>query len=243
MNDAPGSHKKTQHSSVQTLSVIVPAFNEESSIAAVLDRVKRCGIECEIVVVDDGSTDGTSTVLGGIEGITLLRHERNRGKGAAIRTALSQISGDIILIQDADMEYDPRDYPKLLGPVIEGNADVVYGARFGGEGAHRVLFFWHMLGNRLLTFISNMLTNLNLTDMETGYKVFTKDVARKLAIREDRFGFEPEFTAKVARMGARIFEIGISYTGRTYTEGKKIGWRDGISALRCIILYNIFNWL
>lgn len=224
-----------------SLSLIVPVFNEHSFIAAALERISHCGIPCQTVVVDDGSVDGTREILRRIEGITLIEHECNQGKGAAIRTALGHVTGDIIIIQDADLEYDPRDYLKLLEPILEGKADVVYGTRFGGSGAHRVLFFWHMLGNRFLTFISNILTNLNLTDMETGYKAFTKEVANRLVIRENRFGFEPEFTTRVARMGARIFEVGISYTGRTYAEGKKIGWKDGISAIRCIFFYNIFE--
>jgi len=223
------------------LSVIVPVYNEQSFIAATLTRIKQAGIPCEIVVVDDGSTDDTRVILRGIESITLIEHERNRGKGAAVRTALGHATGDVIIIQDADLEYDPRDYPKLLAPIAEGKADVVYGTRFSGDGAHRVLFFWHMLGNKFLTLLSNILTNLNLTDMESGLKAFTRDIAKRLVIREDRFGFEPEFTARVARMRARIFEVGISYTGRTYAEGKKITWRDGISAVRCIIFYNLLQ--
>ena len=228
-------------SSPQTVSVIIPVFNERSLVGTTIARVRQCGIPCQIVVVDDGSTDGTGEALRQEAGITLLEHDRNRGKGASIRTALKHVTGDIIIIQDADLEYDPQEYPKLLAPVREGKADVVYGTRFGGEGPHRVLFFWHMLGNRLLTFLSNMLTNLNLNDMETGMKVFTRPVAERLTIREDRFGFEPEFTARVGRMGVRIYEVGISYTGRTYSEGKKVSWKDGISALRCILRYTIFG--
>lgn len=227
--------------SAPNLSVIVPVYNEAAYIAEILDHVKQCGYRCQIVVVDDGSTDGTREVLLGTDGITLIQHERNQGKGAAIRTALAHLQGDIVLIQDADLEYDPRDYKNLLTPIMEGKADVVYGSRFAGGGPHRVLFFWHMLGNKVLTFLSNILTNLNLTDMETGYKAFTKQVADRLVLRESRFGFEPEFTAQVARMGVRIFEVGISYTGRNYAEGKKIDWKDGISALRCIIKYNLFQ--
>lgn len=223
------------------LSVIVPAYNEEAFISIAIERIKQCGYQHQIVVVDDGSTDGTRDILRAAEGITLIEHDRNRGKGAAVRTALTRVTGDVIIIQDADLEYDTRDYQKLLEPITEGKADVVYGTRFGGSGAHRVLFFWHMMGNKFLTLLSNMLTNLNLTDMETGYKAFTKDVAKRLVIREDRFGFEPEFTARAAQMGARIFEVGVSYSGRTYAEGKKITWKDGISAIRCIVFYNIFS--
>ncbi|QXE90563.1 glycosyltransferase family 2 protein [Geomonas subterranea] len=226
---------------MRTLSVIVPVYNEAAYIARVLEHVKQCGYPCQIIVVDDGSTDATADRLLAVEGITILRHDRNRGKGAAIRTALPKVQGDVVLIQDADLEYDPRDYRELLQPILEGKADVVYGSRFAGGGPHRVLFFWHMLGNTLLTFFSNMLTNLNLTDMETGYKVFTAEVAQRLVLKENRFGFEPEVTARVARMDLRIYEVGISYSGRKYAEGKKINWKDGISALRCIIKYNLFD--
>lgn len=241
MNDSVSYPRPHVQTSVHSLSIIVPVYNERAFIATVLERVKHCGYLCQIVVVDDCSTDGTREVLRRIQDITLVEHDRNRGKGAAVRTALAYATGEILLIQDADLEYDPRDYHNLLEPILEGKADVVYGSRFAGSGPHRVLFFWHMLGNRLLTFLSNILTNLNLTDMETGFKAFTKDVANRLIIRENRFGFEPEFTAQVARMGVRIYEVGISYTGRTYAEGKKIGWKDGISAIRCIIKYNLLK--
>ncbi|GAW68854.1 glycosyl transferase [Geoanaerobacter pelophilus] len=218
-------------------------YNEAAYVAKVLEQVKQCGYNCQIIVVDDGSTDATKEELLAVSGITLLQHERNLGKGAAIRTALAKVRGDIVLIQDADLEYDPRDYQQLLQPILEGKADVVYGTRFAGGGAHRVLFFWHMLGNTLLTFFSNMLSDLNLTDMETGYKAFTTKVAKRLVIRENRFGFEPEFTARVARMDLRIYEVGVSYSGRKYAQGKKINWKDGVSALRCIIKYNLFDRL
>lgn len=225
----------------KTLSVIVPVYNEKATITPLLASIRQCGFPCQIVVVDDGSTDGTGEILRQTTGITFVQQGQNMGKGAAVRTALQHTTGEIILIQDADLEYDPRDYPLLLMPILEGKADVVYGSRFVGSGPHRVLFFWHMIGNRVLTLFSNMLTDLSLTDMETGYKAFTSEVAARLTIRENRFGFEPEFTARVARMGVRIYEVGISYTGRTYAEGKKIGWRDGVSAVRCIITYNFFN--
>lgn len=241
MSDRNTCQRAHVQSSSQSLSIIVPVFNERAFIATVLERIKQCGYLCQIVVVDDGSTDGTREVLRKIKDIILVEHDRNRGKGAAVRTALAYVTGDIMLIQDADLEYDPRDYHNLLGPILEGKADVVYGSRFAGSGPHRVLFFWHMLGNKFLTFFSNILTNLTLTDMETGFKAFTKEVANRLDIREDHFGFEPEFTARVAQMGVRIYEVGISYTGRTYAEGKKIHWKDGISAIRCIIKYNLLK--
>ena len=233
-----GTHMQTPP---QTLSVLVPVYNERAYISPLLDRVKQYGNQCQIVVVDDCSTDGTRELLRSIKDITLVEQDRNRGKGAAIRTALAHATGDILIIQDADLEYDPRDYATLLAPLFEEKADVVYGSRFAGSAPHRVHFFWHMLGNRALTFLSNMLTDLNLTDMETGYKAFTRDVANRLTIKENRFGFEPEFTARVSRMGVRIYEVGISYSGRTYREGKKITWKDGISAIRCLIKYNLFK--
>lgn len=224
--------------------MVIPVFNEAPFLVETIARILASGVASEIVVVDDGSTDGTREILHGYErtpGLVIIHHDRNRGKGKALRTGFAASTGDVLIIQDADLEYDPHDYPKLLGPILDGNADVVYGSRMTGEGPHRIMFFWHMLGNKILTLLSNMLTNLNLTDMETGYKAFTRDILTQLVLVEDRFGFEPEFTAKVARIGARIYEVGISYTGRTYAEGKKITWRDGIKAIWCILRYNLFR--
>lgn len=205
--------------------------------------VQGVELEKEIVVVDDGSSDGTREILANLDakGVRVLFHERNNGKGAALRTGFNAVDGDLIIIQDADLEYDPQDYHRLLRPIMEGKADVVYGSRFVGGEQHRVLFFWHMVGNKLLTLLSNMLTGLNLTDMESCYKVFRREVLQRINIEENRFGFEPEITAKVARLGVRIYEVGISYAGRTYHEGKKIGWKDGVSALRCILKYSLLR--
>jgi glycosyltransferase involved in cell wall biosynthesis len=223
------------------VSVIIPVFNERNSIAEILARVRAVPLEKEIYVVDDGSYDGTTEILiqeaGHYTGITVITHRYNRGKGAAIRSALPFVAGDIILIQDADLEYDPADYPRLLKPILDGKADVVYGSRFIGSEEHRALYFWHSIGNRFLTFFSNMFTNLNLTDMETGYKVFRATVLKKITLQQERFGFEPEVTVKISRMRCRIFEVGISYNGRTYDEGKKIHWLDGLLAIWCIVKY------
>jgi glycosyltransferase involved in cell wall biosynthesis len=225
------------------LSVIVPIFNEKSTIREVYDRIKAVDISKEIILVDDCSTDGTREIIKGLvsDDTKVYFHERNMGKGAALRTGFQEATGEILIIQDADSEYDPIEYPKLIGPILEGKADVVYGSRFAGGEVHRVLLFWHMAGNKFLTLLSNIFSNLNLTDMETGYKVFKRDIYTKICIEENRFGFEPEITAKVAKLRARIYEVGISYAGRTYEEGKKIGWKDGLSAIRCIVKYNLFR--
>ncbi len=226
------------------LSVVIPVFNEKDTLLEIVrcvEAVSMAGITKEIVLVDDFSTDGTRKLLKeqleGREGIRVFYHDRNRGKGAALRTGIAQTRGDIVLIQDADLEYDPREYPKLLAPILAGKADVVYGSRFAGGESKRVLYFWHSLGNKFLTNLSNLFTNVNLTDMETCYKVFRGEIIRKIRIEEDRFGFEPEVTAKVAKMRCRMYEVGISYSGRTYEEGKKIGWKDGVRAIWCILKY------
>ncbi len=226
---------------MKKLSIIIPVYNEANTIREILTRVKRVPYEKEIIVVDDGSNDQTSKILKEEnEGIKILTHPKNMGKGAAIRTAIPHITGDIVIIQDADLEYNPSEYGNLIKPIIEGMADVVYGSRFLG-GPHRVLFFWHFLGNKILTTLSNMLTDLNLSDMETGYKVFRSEILRKIKIKSNRFGFEPEITAKVAKMKCRIYEVPISYWGRDYTEGKKIRWKDGLAAIYWIIRFNLFD--
>lgn len=208
-----------------------------------MKRVTDAPFEKEIIVVDDFSTDGTREQLNEIDNdsIKVFFHEKNRGKGAALRTGFKAVSGDVVIIQDADLEYDPKEYPKLLQPILDGKADVVYGSRFAGGEPHRVAYFWHMMGNKFLTFLSNMLTNVNLTDMETCYKAFRSEILDQITIEENRFGFEPEFTAKVAKLDVRIYEVGISYSGRSYREGKKIGWKDGFSALKCIVKYNLLR--
>jgi glycosyltransferase involved in cell wall biosynthesis len=225
------------------LSVVVPAYNEAKTIASVLERVLAQPSVMEVIVVDDCSSDGTWELLQNLASsnskIRVTRHSHNEGKGAALRTGISLATAPFLIIQDADLEYDPSEYPILLQPLLENRADVVFGSRFMGGHAHRVLYFWHSVGNTALTLLSNMFTNLNLTDMETCYKAFRREIIQSIRIEENRFGFEPEITAKVARLGIRIFEVGISYYGRTYAEGKKIGWKDGLSALRCILKYNL----
>lgn len=225
------------------LSVVIPCFNELHTIESVLQAVKQMDYpHLEIIVVDDCSQDGTIAKLQQLQpewGFQLLLHERNQGKGAALRTGFKAASGDIVTVQDADLEYDPVEILTLIQPILEGKADVVYGSRFMGGRPHRVLYFWHMVGNRVLTTLSNMFTNLTLTDMETCYKAFRREILTQFELEENRFGFEPEITAKVAKLGCRIYEVGISYSGRTYQEGKKITWRDGFSAIRCILKYNL----
>jgi len=226
------------------LSVVIPVYNEEMTIREIVSRVQALEREKEIVIVDDGSSDGTAERIKEIgnqyDNVTVLFHEKNRGKGAALQKGFATASGDIIIIQDADLEYDPRDYEALLVPILDGRADVVYGSRFLG-GPHRVLYFWHYVGNRFLTLLSDAFSNLNLTDMETCYKVFKKEVINEITLRSNRFGFEPEFTMKIAKKGFRVYEVPISYSGRTYKEGKKIGWKDGIKAIVAIIWFRFFD--
>ena len=225
------------------LSVVIPCFNEAATILDLLERVRSAPVASkQIIVVDDGSSDGTRELLQGLQAddLTVLLHERNRGKGAALATGFAAARGEICIVQDADLEYDPAEYPLVIGPIVQGKADVVFGSRFQGAAPHRVVYFWHRLGNGFLTLLSNMFTDLNLTDMETCYKAFRTEIIQAIRIREQRFGFEPEITAKLARRRCRIYEVGISYYGRTYDEGKKIGWRDGVRAIWCIFKYNLW---
>lgn len=230
--------------SSHTLSIVIPCYNEKKTLLNMLARVEAASVDLtkEIILIDDGSTDGTRELMDGLrDRYTVIFHEKNRGKGAALRTGFKAAHGDFVIIQDADLEYNPTDYPKLLAPLISGVADVVYGSRFSGSGPHRVLYFWHQIGNQTLTLISNAFTNLNLTDMETGYKVFRREILLPLLphLKADRFGFEPEITAWIAHRTLRVYEVGISYQGRTYEEGKKIGWWDGVKAIFAIVYCNI----
>lgn len=224
-----------------TLSVVIPVYNEAKTIEEVLRRVYGVPETSEVIVVDDCSTDGTYDELVGLQKtypIVLSRHQKNQGKGAALRTGIGLATKDLVVVQDADLEYNPSEYPRLMQPLVDGRADVVYGSRFIGGESHRVLYFWHSVGNKVLTLVSNMFTNLNLTDMEVCYKMFRREVIQKIKIEENRFGFEPEITAKVAKAGLRVYEVGISYSGRTYEEGKKIGLKDAFRAIWCIVKYN-----
>ena len=227
-----------------TLSVVMPVYNERETVETIVARVMAVPIRKELIIVDDGSRDGTRDILRSVQAqypydVRVILQPTNQGKGAALRTGIQAARGDYVVIQDADLEYDPRDYPNLLRPCLEHDADVVYGTRFAGGSQRRVLLYWHALGNRLLTTLSNMLTDLNLTDMETGYKLFRREIIQGIDLKQNRFGFEPEVTAKIALRGLRIYEVGISYAGRSYDEGKKIGWKDGVEAVYCILRYGI----
>lgn len=220
--------------------MVVPCYNERGTVLALVNRVLASSLVAEVILVDDGSTDGTRALYTEITDprVQVLLHDKNQGKGAALRTGFAAAKSEFVIVQDADLEYDPAEYPKLVEPLISGRAGAVYGSRFVSSEPHRVLYFWHSVGNRLLTLMSNMVTDLNLTDMETCYKVFRRDVIQAIDIEEDRFGFEPEVTAKLAQMGVAIYEVGIAYAGRTYEDGKKIGWRDGVRAVLCIVKYS-----
>ncbi|ODS30409.1 MAG: glycosyltransferase [Candidatus Scalindua rubra] len=224
------------------LSIVIPAYNEKDTIDEIVRRVQNVEFEKEIIIIDDCSNDGTRDIINKISGNNIKKffHEENRGKGAALRTGFQHVTGDIVIIQDADLEYNPQEYSSLIEPILDGRADAVYGSRFLG-GPHRVLFYWHYIGNKMLTTLSNMLTNLNLTDMETCYKIFKTEVIKNINIRSNRFGFEPEITVKLAKKKCIIYEMPISYSGRDYDEGKKIGWKDGVVALYCIIRYKLFD--
>jgi glycosyltransferase involved in cell wall biosynthesis len=239
----PAIEARSNHEIAPCLSVVMPVFNEEGTVADIIEKVLEQRPVQELIIVDDCSSDNTWKVLQRLTDsrIKLLRHEKNQGKGAALRTGFRHATAPIVVIQDADVEYNPSEYYLLLNPILIGKADVVFGSRFIGAGAHRVLYYWHAVGNRILTTLSNMATNLNLTDMETCYKAFRNEVLQQLTINENRFGFEPEITAKVSKLKVRLYEVAISYYGRTYEEGKKINWRDGFSALRCIVKYNFWR--
>ncbi len=225
------------------ISIVIPVYNEQATLREIIRKVETTSHEKEIILIDDGSTDTSGGILNEFEnrtGFVILRHEKNRGKGAALRTGFARVTGDVVIVQDADLEYDPRDYDSLLEPILDGRADVVFGSRFLG-GPHRVLFYWHYVGNKVLTTLSNMLTNLNLTDMETGYKVFTRKALESIKLKCDRFGFEPEITSKISKRKMRVYEVPISYSGRDYSEGKKITWKDGIAALWYIFKFRFVD--
>jgi glycosyltransferase involved in cell wall biosynthesis len=235
----------TADSGLACIAVVIPVYDEAATVTTVVKTVLAQSLVQEVIVVDDGSRDATWSLLQPLalkdNRIKLFRHEVNQGKGAALRTGFAKAKAPVVLVQDADLEYDPNEYSVLVDPILMGKADVVFGSRFIGGGAHRVLYYWHAVGNRILTTLSNMLSNLNLTDMESGFKAFRREIVQQIRITENRFGFEPEIVAKVSKLNVSIYEVGVSYGGRTYAEGKKIGWRDGISALRCIFKYNLLR--